>query len=74
MTSAGGGAVAFPVMTFVLKMTPEDARDFSIMIQSVGMSMAMFTIIFMRIQIDWRAICYGIFGALPGVVIGFHWV
>ncbi|KAH7695707.1 Protein F26A1.8, partial [Aphelenchoides avenae] len=74
MTSEGGGAVAFPVMTFVLHLTPHVARDFSIMIQSVGMSMALFVIVFMKIQIEWRAIIFGTFGAVPGVLIGFHWL
>ena len=38
MTSEGGGAVAFPVMTLALKITPAVARDFSLMIQSCGKS------------------------------------
>ena len=36
MTSEGGGAVAFPVMTLLLKIEPGVARDFSLMVQSVG--------------------------------------
>ena len=36
MTSEGGGAVAFPVMTLLLKIDPKVARDFSLMVQSVG--------------------------------------
>jgi hypothetical protein len=36
-TSEGGGAVAFPVMTLALGIAPPVARDFSFMIQSVGM-------------------------------------
>ena len=35
-TSEGGGAVAFPVMTLVLKLAPSVARDFSLMIQCCG--------------------------------------
>jgi hypothetical protein len=35
-TSEGGGAVAFPVMTLVLKIQPTIARDFSLMTQSCG--------------------------------------
>lgn len=38
MTSEGGGAVAFPVMTLALGLTPAVARDFSLMIQSCGAS------------------------------------
>ena len=38
MTSEGGGAVAFPVMTLALGIPPAVARDFSLMIQSCGMT------------------------------------
>uniref|UniRef100_A0A914Y4T4 Membrane transporter protein n=1 Tax=Panagrolaimus superbus TaxID=310955 RepID=A0A914Y4T4_9BILA len=72
MTAEGGGAIAFPVMTFILHLSPKCARDFSLMIQSIGMSLALFVILFMRIQIEWRAITYALLGALPGVVLGFH--
>ena len=46
-TSEGGAAVAFPVMTLVFGIAPPVARDFSFMIQSVGMTCASFTILFM---------------------------
>ncbi|VDN34492.1 unnamed protein product [Cylicostephanus goldi] len=36
MTSEGGGAVAFPVMTLLLQIDPSVARDFSLIIQSAG--------------------------------------
>ncbi|KAE9551448.1 hypothetical protein FO519_005349 [Halicephalobus sp. NKZ332] len=71
MTAEGGGAIAFPVMTFILHTTPKTARDFSLMIQATGMSMAFFAIFFMRIQVEWRAILYGLSGAIPGLIIGF---
>jgi uncharacterized membrane protein YfcA len=35
-TAEGGGAVAFPVMTLVLHLTPAIARDFSFLIQCCG--------------------------------------
>ena len=35
MTSEGGGAVAFPVMTLVLGIHPSIARDFAIMVQVI---------------------------------------
>jgi hypothetical protein len=38
LTSEGGGAVAFPVMTLALGIQPAVARDFSLMIQSCGQS------------------------------------
>jgi hypothetical protein len=46
-TSEGGAAVAFPVMTLVFGIALAVARDFSFMIQSVGMTCASFTILYM---------------------------
>lgn len=40
----------------------------------LGMSAALFVILFMRIQIEWRAIIFGCVGALPGVTLGFTFV
>jgi hypothetical protein len=48
-TSEGGASVAFPVMTLAFGITPAVARDFSFMIQSVGMTAAAFTIFFMKV-------------------------
>lgn len=39
-----------------------------------GMGMAMFTIVFNRIQVDWHAISFAVLGSLPGVVVGFQFV
>jgi hypothetical protein len=50
-TSEGGAAVAFPIMTLVFGIAPPIARDFSYMIQSVGMTAAAFTILYMRVQV-----------------------
>ncbi|KJH42875.1 hypothetical protein DICVIV_11136 [Dictyocaulus viviparus] len=36
MTSEGGGAVAFPFMTLALQIDPTIARDFSLLMQSIG--------------------------------------
>lgn len=49
MTSEGGGSVAFPVMTLAFKIAPVVARDFSLLIQSCGMTAAAFTIIWMKV-------------------------
>ncbi len=40
LTPEGGGAVAFPVLSVFLDVKREMARDFSLMIQSVGMTSA----------------------------------
>jgi len=47
-TALGGGAVAFPVLTKVLGYSVYDARQFGVMIQSVGMTSA--SIYLLRVQ------------------------
>ncbi|WP_051407294.1 sulfite exporter TauE/SafE family protein [Nocardia sp. CNY236] len=64
-TSEGGGAVAFPILTKVLAVPPEDARLFSFAIQSVGMTAASLSILWNRVPLEWAALAYG---GLPGVV------
>jgi len=73
-TSEGGGAVAFPVMTLVFGIEPQVARDFSLMIQSVGMTAASLVIILLRIPVEWRAIRYAGSGGIIGIIIGLEFV
>lgn len=73
-TSEGGGAIAFPVMTLVFDIHPSVARDFSLMIQSVGMTAAALTIIVLKIPVAWRAIGVVSLGGLFGMVIGQEWI
>ncbi|XP_040566743.1 uncharacterized protein [Lepeophtheirus salmonis] len=72
MTSEGGGAVAFPVMTLVLHISPAIARDFSLMIQATGMTAAAFTIFFMKIQLEYHSITICSLGALFGMITGLE--
>ena len=55
-TPLGGGAVAFPVLTKVLEYSASDARLFSLLIQSVGMSCASVLFIGLARKIYWKAI------------------
>ena len=71
-TSEGGGAVAFPVMTMLFKIPPATARDFSLMIQAVGMTAAAATILWTRIPVERRALLWGSLGGALGVVIGIE--
>lgn len=73
MTSEGGGAVAFPVMTLAFRISPVTARDFSVLIQSCGMSAASFTILFMKIQCEWRALALSSAGGVLGLIIGLDY-
>ena len=72
MTCAGGGAVAFPVMTLAFSVAPSVARDVSIMIQSSGMGMASITIIFMRVQIEYVALGLCFFSGIAGTIFGLE--
>ncbi|KHN77772.1 hypothetical protein Tcan_14503 [Toxocara canis] len=72
MTTEGGGAIAFPVMTLALHINPTVARDFSMMIQSCGLSAASFTIFFMSIVVEWHSIIFSSIGAIFGVIFGIE--
>jgi len=73
-TSEGGGAVAFPVMTLVFHIKPAVARDFSLMIQSVGMVSAAILIIRNKIPIEKRAVIWGSLGGAVGIIICLQWL
>lgn len=69
-TSGGGGAVAFPIFTKVLAISPVDAKIFSLAIQSIGMTSASLAIIALRIPIEWRVILWASIGGIAGIVTG----
>jgi len=73
-TSEGGGAVAFPVMTLFFKVPPSTARDFSLMIQTVGMNAAAFAIFFMAVRVEKHALLWSTLGGAVGVVLGMEFV
>ncbi|KAI0232990.1 hypothetical protein LSAT2_016771 [Lamellibrachia satsuma] len=74
MTSEGGGAVAFPVMTLVLGVHPSVARDFSVMVQACGMTAASLSIILQRIHFEFYAMLLGSLGGVIGAIGGFYTV
>jgi uncharacterized membrane protein YfcA len=69
-SSEGGGAVAFPVFTLLLNIAPETARNFSLAIQSVGMTAASTMIIGLKIPIEKKAIFFASIGGVFGLVFG----
>ncbi|KAM3720676.1 Serine/threonine-protein kinase-like protein [Dirofilaria immitis] len=72
MTTEGGGAIAFPVMTLAMNISPIVARDFSFMIQSCGLTAASFTIFFNGILIEWHSIIFSTIGAIFGIIFGIE--
>eukprot|EP00240_Pyramimonas_obovata_P004990 CAMPEP_0118931978 /NCGR_PEP_ID=MMETSP1169-20130426/8874_1 /TAXON_ID=36882 /ORGANISM="Pyramimonas obovata, Strain CCMP722" /LENGTH=404 /DNA_ID=CAMNT_0006874561 /DNA_START=81 /DNA_END=1295 /DNA_ORIENTATION=+ len=71
-TSEGGASVAFPVMTLAFNIKPAVARDFSFMIQSCGMTAAMFTIFYMGVMIEKRSFTYCSIGGAIGIILGLE--
>lgn len=69
-TSMGGGAVAFPVLTKVLHVPSQEAKVFSLAIQSIGMSAASLTIMAMGTKLEWQFIRWASFGGVPGIILG----
>ncbi|GAA6167282.1 sulfite exporter TauE/SafE family protein [Sessilibacter corallicola] len=73
-TALGGGAVAFPVLTKLLSITPITAKLFSLGIQSFGMTAASITIFSRKIPIFSQAAKHTLVGAIPGVLISLIWI
>ena len=71
-TSEGGGAVAFPVMTLGFGIPPHVARDFSLMIQSVGMVAAGASILLTGIPVVRSSLLPTSVGGALGVVLGLE--
>ena len=69
-TSVGGGAVAFPVLTKCLEISPHDAKVFALAIQSVGMSAASLAIWMTGIRVEGRIIRWGSLGGSLGIALG----
>lgn len=71
-TSEGGGSIAYPVMTLVFGISSTIARDFSLMIQSIGMTAAAFGIVYGQIQIEWLSFVCATIGGFFGIIIGLQ--
>jgi len=68
-TSEGGGAIAFPVLTLLLEKDPATARNFSLAIQSIGMTAASIFIVGLKIKVEKRAIVFVSISGILGMVI-----
>jgi len=70
-TPLGGGVVAFPVAVLAIGFTPAEGRDFTVLIQSVGMNAAAYLIIMDKGELlDFTLITIFILFGIPGVLIG----
>jgi uncharacterized membrane protein YfcA len=73
-SSEGGGAIAFPGLTLIFNTPPEVARNFSLAIQSIGMSAASIAIIKMKLPVEKRAILYAAIGGFLGILLGAYFI
>ncbi len=69
-SSEGGGAIAFPVFTKLLAISPFDAKIFSLAIQSIGMSAASLTLICLRVKLNGPFILWASIGGSLGLLLG----
>jgi len=70
-TPLGGGAIAFPVTVLFIGFTPLQGRDYTVMIQSVGMPAASYLLIFQRReQLHLPLILLFTVCGTPGVLVG----
>jgi len=70
-TPLGGGVVAFPIAVLVLKLTPGQGRDFTVLIQSVGMNAAGYLLLLRKAHLlDFTLISMFVVMGVPGVLVG----
>lgn len=73
-TSEGGGAVAFPVFTKILHIPPNEARVFAFGIQSIGMTAASLSILYLKIPIERRVLGWGGGAGILGLLVSTFYV
>jgi uncharacterized membrane protein YfcA len=61
-------------MTLLLHISPVVARDYSLMIQSVGMASSSFAILLMRIKLEWHSIIFSSLGAAVSIILGLQYL
>ncbi len=73
-TAEGGGAIAFPVFTKLLKIAPATARDFALAIQSIGMTCGSLLIIRSGYPFFPAIVKRVAVGSALGVCVGLTWL
>ncbi|KAH8076606.1 sulfite exporter TauE/SafE [Aureococcus anophagefferens] len=59
-------------VTMVFGSMPHVAKQFSYMIQSVGMTAAAFVILYMQVRVEWKSITYCSIGGMVGLIYGLE--
>jgi uncharacterized membrane protein YfcA len=73
-SAEGGGAIAFPTMTLVFDIAPETARNFSLAIQSVGMTAAAIIILRNKYPVEYRYLIPASIGGGLGIIFATYTV
>lgn len=73
-SSEGGGAIAYPVMTLMFDIEPSVARNFSLAIQSLGMTAASLWIVASKIPIEKTYLWLVAIGGTAGIIFGSYFV
>ncbi len=73
-TPMGGGTVGFPVLVLVFGEPASMGRDFSLAIQSIGMTSAGILIFCMRQPLEWRMLRWAFAGAAIGTPLGLAFI
>lgn len=70
----GSAAIAYPIFTLLLKISPAVARNFAFAIQSIGMTSASLLIIGLAIRVEWNYIKFVTFGGVFGLIFGTYYI
>ena len=70
-TPLGGGVVAFPVAVLLIGFSPPEGRDFTVIIQTIGMNAAAYLIMLNKSHLlDFNLIATFVIVGIPGVLVG----
>jgi len=73
-TPMGGGSVAFPILVYGFGKSPENARNFGLAIQALGMTSALLFIFGRGVPVQRKLLACACTAAGVGIVLGTFWV
>ena len=73
-SSEGGGAIAFPAMTLLYDIMPHTARNFSLAIQSIGMTAAALIILRNKFPVEYKYLIPASIGGGIGIIFGTFYI